>query len=498
MRVNTQEVHVVMTGSSLYNKDFAPVPPANRTWGIWNIAAIWIGMAVCIPTYMLAGSLVKEGMNWWQALLTILLGNLIVLIPMILNARAGTTYGVPFPVLIRSSFGTRGAVLAALLRGLVGCGWFGIQCWIGGEAIYQLLLQILPNLADSLYLGGFIDLNIAQASSFLLFWLLNIWVIYRGISTIRRLESWAAPFLLLLGLALLIWAWQKVGSIASILEASNRLTGQSDGDFWTIFWPSLTGMVGFWATLSLNIPDFTRYARNQKAQVWGQIVGLPATMVLYSFIGIAVTSATLLIFGEAIWNPVKLLGRFSHPLMIIVAMFGLSLATLSTNIAANVVASANDIANISPKRISFRMGGYITALVGILIFPWKLVADPHGFIFVWLIGYSALLGAIGGIMICDYYLVRKTRLNVAALFDSQGAYRGWNAPAWIALCFSLIPVLPGFLVEIGLVSSVSPLWSALYSYAWFLTFFLAFGIYWGCARYKSIQSQEGRKASYSR
>ena len=475
-----------IAASPLYNEDFAPIPQAKRKWGTWHVASIWIGMAVCIPTYMLASSLIKEGMNWWQALFTILLGNLIVLVPMILNARAGTKYGVPFPVLIRPVFGTQGAVLAALLRGLVGCGWFGIQCWIGGEAIYQLALLVSPALADSPYLGNPIGLNVAQTGSFLLFWLLNIWIIYRGIETIKRLESWAAPFLLLMGVGLLMWAWQKVGSMHAILEASHQLKGEQESDFWAIFWPSLTGMVGFWATLSLNIPDFTRYAHSQKAQIWGQIIGLPGTMVLYSFIGISVTSATLLIFGEAIWDPVALVGRFSHPVNVIISMLGLSLATLSTNIAANVVASANDIANIAPERVSFRLGGYITGLIGILIFPWKLAADPHGFIFIWLIGYSALLGALGGIMICDYYFIRKTHLNLAAMFDPKGAYRGWNFPAWVSFCLSLIPVIPGFLIQVGLLSSnsIPAFWSALYSYAWFITFFLAFGCYGLLAKLK--------------
>lgn len=486
MRQNKTDLWVAITGSSLYNEDFAPVPPEQRNWGTWNIASIWIGMAVCIPTYMIAGSLIREGMNWWQALLTVLLGNLIVLVPMVLNAHAGTKYRVPFPVLIRSSFGIKGAVLAALMRGLVGCGWFGIQCWIGGEAIYQLLLIFFPAWADSPALGSFIGLNLAEAGSFLLFWLLNIWIIYRGIGSIRRLESWAAPFLLLMGVGLLVWAWQKVGSLPAILDASGQLQEQSGRSFWNIFWPGLTAMVGFWATLSLNIPDFTRYARDQKAQVRGQMIGLPGTMVLYAFIGIAVTSATILIFGEAIWDPVQLLGRFTHPLIVLVSMLGLSLATLSTNIAANVVAAANDLSNLMPKKISFRLGGYLTALIGLLIFPWKLMADPEGYIFLWLIGYSALLGALAGVMICDYYLIRKTRLNVAELFNPSGPYRGWNRPAWIALIASLIPVIPGFLIQVGLLPAdgLPALWSSLYSYAWFITFFLSFGIYWMLYRLK--------------
>ncbi|TNE60292.1 MAG: nitrate reductase [Bacteroidetes bacterium] len=464
--------------SPLYSPDLAPVPAQKRNWDTWHFASLWISMAVCIPTYMLGGSMIREGMTWWQAMLTVLLGNLIVLIPMALNAHAGTKYGLPLPVLLRACFGTRGAVVAALLRGLVGCGWFGIQTWIGGEAIYAMLVVFFPDMAHSPELGS-LGLNATQAVCFLIFWILNMWIVYRGINTIRRLESWAAPFLLLMGGALLLWAIREVGSLEAILEASNRITGEEPGLFREIFWPNLTAMVGFWATLSLNIPDFSRYAKNQRAQVLGQALGLPATMALFSFIGIAVTSATLLLFGEAIWDPVQLLERFSSPVVILLSMIGLAIATLSTNIAANVVASANDIANIFPRKISFRTGGYITGLIGILIFPWKLLADPQGFIFTWLIGYSALLGALAGIMICDYYIIRGTRLQIPDLYKPKGRYGLWNRPAWIALGLSLAPVLPGFLAQMGLLEAkeMPGIFTNLYTYAWFVTFFLAMGIY---------------------
>ena len=469
-----------VSDSPLYSEDFAPVPASGRTWDKWNIAAIWVGMAVCIPTYMLASSLIEQGMNWWQALLTIVLGNIIVLIPMILNAHVGTKYGIPLPVFLRLNFGVDGAILAGLLRGLVACGWFGIQTWIGGAAIYQLLLAVVPGMANSLSLGDFIGINLAQFVCFLLFWLINMYIVYKGIDSIKKLETWAAPFLLIIGLVLLGWAWMEVGSMGKILDASYQLAAASDVDFWKIFWPSLTAMVGFWATLSLNIPDFTRYAKSQKDQVWGQIIGLPGTMAMYSFIGIAVTSATVLIFGEAIWDPVALLGKFDSPIVVIIAMLGLTIATLSTNIAANVVAPANSIANISPKKISFRMGGYITGIIGILIFPWKLLADPHGYIFVWLIAYSALLGALAGIMICDYYIIRKTELELAELFKADGIYKGWNWNAWIAFVLSILPVLPGFLATIQVISadSIGNFWMDVYSYAWFVTFFLSFFFYW--------------------
>lgn len=473
------ELHEDLSESPLYSEDFAPVPAAKRNWSVTNIAAIWIGMAVCIPTYMLAASLIDQGMNWWQAMITILLGNVIVLVPMVLNAHVGTKYGIPLPVFLRLNFGIQGSILASLLRGLVACGWFGIQTWIGGAAIYQLAIEFFPGLAESAWLGDFIGINLGQFICFMIFWVMNIYIIYRGIESIKVLETWAAPFLLLIGACMLAWAWWEVGSLGEILDASYTLSSDTDVDFWKIFWPNLTAMVGFWATLSLNIPDFTRYAKSQKDQVLGQALGLPTTMAFYSFIGIAVTSATVLIFGEAIWDPVQLLGKFDSTFVVILSMLGLTVATLSTNIAANVVAPANGIANIAPKKISFKMGGYITGVIGILIFPWKLLADPSGYIFTWLIAYSALLGAIAGIMISDYYIVRKTNFDLADLFKPDGPYKGWNKPAWLAFVISIIPVIPGFLVTVGFMSaeSAGPFLVNLYSYAWFVTFLLSFGLY---------------------
>jgi NCS1 family nucleobase:cation symporter-1 len=335
--------HADITGSRLYNEDLAPVPPGERSWGMWNIAALWVGMAVCIPTYTIAAGLISQGMSWTQALFTVTLGNLIVLAPMVLNAHAGTKYGIPFPVLLRSSFGTFGANVPALMRALVACGWFGIQTWIGGEAIYTLHAVIFgfdpAGPADLLPVLG---LSWGQLACFLLFWAINIGVIVAGIDTIKWLETLAAPFLLLIGVGLLWWGVGEAGGFGVVLSDATiaRVRGGLPGefDFWAVFWPNLTAMVGFWATLSLNMPDFTRYARSQRDQMLGQLVGLPTTMAFYTFIGIAVTSATVVIFGEAIWDPVQLLGRFDSPVVVGFSLFVLTLATLSTNIAANVVA----------------------------------------------------------------------------------------------------------------------------------------------------------------
>ena len=471
-----------VSDSKLCNDDLAPVPAAQRRWGALSFASLWISMAACIPTYMLASSLISGGMNWWEAVLTIFIANLIVLIPMILNAHAGTLYGIPFPVYCRAAFGTWGANIPALLRALVACGWFGIQSWIGGEAIYKIctvILHLAPAPATN-WLG----ITGGQFLCFLLFWSINMWVVWRGIDTIRWLLNIKAPLLIALGLLLLAWAYRTAGGFGPILSQPSQFEpGQPQaGKFFAYFFPALTGMIGFWATLSLNIPDFSRYAKSQRDQVIGQALGLPATMALYAFIGVAVTSATTIIFGKTIWDPVEVLTRFQNPAVLVLAMVALCIATLGTNIAANVVSPANDFAHLAPKKISFRTGGFITGIVGVIMMPWKLVADPTGYIFTWLIAYSALLGPIGGILIADYFVWRKRKLNLAALYQTTGEYQYSHGISWvaiIALITGALPSLPGFLVNIKILAatSVPPALTNLYNYAWFIGFGLAFTVY---------------------
>jgi NCS1 family nucleobase:cation symporter-1 len=410
---------------------------------MWHIAALWVGMSVCIPTYTLAGGMIEQGMSWWQAVLTVMLGNVIVLVPMILNGHAGTKYGIPFPVLLRASFGTVGANIAAMARALVACGWFGIQSWIGGFAIYQMLGAIgwIDLAADTSAIVG-LGITLKQLACFLAFWALNLVVILRGIDCIRWLESWAAPFLLLMGGVLLMWAIVRVDEVAALFSQGSRF--ESRGAFWRVFFPQLTAMVGFWATLSLNIPDFTRYCRSQRDQAVGQLIGLPTTMTLFCFIGIVVTQATVIVFGEAIRDPVALAARFDSTSIVVISLVAVTLATLSTNIAANVVSPANDFSNLAPRWISFRTGGVITCVVGIAIMPWRLYNDLSAYIFTWLIGYGALLGPIAGIMLCDYFLLRRTSLDREGLYDPRGPYAGVNGRALVALGVSVLPSLPGF------------------------------------------------------
>ncbi len=474
--------HETQSGA-LINADLAPVSAERRTWNWWHFCALWIGMSVCIPTYTLASGLIDSGMSWSQALWTIFLGNTIVLLPMLLNAHAGARYGIPFPVFARASFGVLGANVPALLRALVACGWFGIQTWFGGAALYQLAKQLWPGVATlPAVLPAGIGLSSGEALGFLVFWALNVWFIVKGTESIKWLESLSAPFLILVGLALLAWAYTKAGGFGPILSQPSKFA--TTPEFMRAFFPALTAMVGFWATLSLNIPDFTRYARSQRDQVIGQALGLPPTMTLYAFIGVAVTSATVLIFpdGKVVWDPVELLGRIGGPVTVLFSMLALSIATLTTNLAANVVSPANDFSNVAPRLISFRTGGLITAFVGILMMPWKLLATSQGYIFTWLIGYSALLGPIGGILIADYFVLRGRELDVDDLYRRGGRYEysgGFNPAALVALVAGVAPCVPGFLNAAFPTSfpDVASLWKSIYSYAWFVGFFVAGGLY---------------------
>lgn len=464
---------------SYTNEDLAVVPLDRRVWGVWNYAALWISMSLCIPTYMLASSLIEGGMNWWQAILTVFLGNAIVLVPMILNGDAGARYGIPFPVFARASFGIRGANIPAILRAIVACGWFGIQTWIGGFALFQMVRVWHPGFAELPAIFP-LGLETGPAITFFLFWCLNMFVVYKGIESIRKLLLFKAVFLPLAAFALLAWALVAAKGLGPILAQPSKFATSSE--FWAFFFPGLTGMVGFWATLSLNIPDFTRYAKSQHAQIVGQAIGLPPSMTAFAFIGVVVTSATTIVYGTTIWDPVQLAGKFDSPLLVTFAMLAVVISTLATNIAANIVSPANDFSNLAPSKIDFKIGGYLTGVVGVLILPWKLVSDPSGYIFTWLIAYSSLLGPIGGILIVDYYLVRKKILVVDELYSANGRYwygNGFNKNALIALVVGILPNVPGFLTQIHVLGkdAVPAFINGLYHWAWFVGFALSAAVY---------------------
>ncbi len=476
---------VELSEGALYNEDLAPTPMARRTWSTYTYAALWISMAHCIPTYMLAAGLIKAGMNWWQALVTILVGNVIVLGPILANSHPGTKYGIPFPVFARAAYGVMGANIPAVMRALVACGWFGINCWIGGKALDTFFTSLWGGWR-TLFGQGFAACTAqvpchgiawmfaghrgSEFVAFMLFWALNILIVFRGMELLRKVENMAAPYVLVMTGALVAWAIWRAHGLGSVMRAEGKFPTLAA--FWPVFVPSVTAMIGFWSTLSLNMPDFTRYGRSQREQAIGQIVALPTTMTVFAAMGVIITSASQDIYGEAIWDPVELVGRFESRLLVAISMFTVVVATLGVNIAANVVSPANDFANLAPRHISFKIGGLITGFIGILMIPWKLQEDPEGYIYRWLLGYSGGLGSIAGVLICDYWLIRRKKLHIADLYRRHGRYgkgaAGVNWPAVIATAAGCVLSWIGVLVP-GL--------KVLFDYAWFVGALVAAAVY---------------------
>lgn len=446
-----------LTGSIHYNDDLAPTQVKERTWSAANIAALWVGMAICVPTYTLGGVLTAYfGLSVMEALFTILLANIVVLVPLTLNAFPGTKYGLPFPVLLRSSFGIVGSNIPCLIRGLVACGWFGIQTMFGGLAVHLLLSELSSAWAS---LG-----SVGEVLGFFIFWALNIGVVLRGAESIKWLETLAAPLLLAVGVALMVWAGGKV-SLTEVL--STPASRPAEAGFFSYFFAGLTAMVGFWATLSLNIPDFSRFARSQRDQVVGQIIGLPLTMFFFSALGVVMTAASTALVGETISDPVTLIGRIDSPAWVIVAMVLIIIATLSTNTAANVVSPTNDFQNIAPKYINNTRGVLLTGIIGIVLMGWELLkklgwvvsdVSVESMYSNWLLGYSSLLGPIAGIMVVDYFLIKRQQLDLVSLYQTGGRYPLINKAGFLAF---FIPVL------LTLMSVTLNAMTWFYDYGWF-------------------------------
>jgi NCS1 family nucleobase:cation symporter-1 len=469
-----EELH----GSALYSEDLAPIAVAKRKWNTWDFAALWISMAHCIPTYTLASGMIVQGFTWGEALTVLALGNVIVLAPILLNSHPGTKYGIPFPVFARAAYGTVGSNLPALMRALVACGWFGINAWYGGQALHVFFASLWPDWLT--LLGSFNGYATTQWIAFLLFWGLNIVIIYRGMELVRRLERFAAPFVLVMTAFLVAWAIYKVGGFVTEGVATSNTAR---------FIPSLTATIGFWSTLSLNMPDFTRYGRSQREQVWGQVVALPSTMTVFGAMAIIITSATAVIFQlqQPIADPIDLAPHFENRLIIGIVMFTVVIATLAVNIAANVVSPANDFANAFPRFITFARGGLITGLLGIAMMPWELVKNPGRYI-GWLIGYSGSLGSVAGVLIVDYWVLRKTELDLRSLYVSDGAYRydnGWNwAAVWATVAGAIVALLGAFWEPMA----------PIYDWSWFVGFGLAGGLYWILMR-ERVHPRRGHLAS---
>lgn len=480
------ERHIVSNNMSsntqLWNEDLAPTTAAQRTWRWYHFASLWVGMVMCIPAYTLAASLIDSGMSGTQAVWTVFLANAIVLLPMLLIGHAGTKFGIPYAVLARSSFGTTGARLPALMRAIVACGWYGIQTWFGGEMIYTLLGVLLGHPIGGDKIAG-LGINGGQVVCFLAFWAIQFWYIVHGMDSIRKLETYTAPLKILICFVLLGWIYNKVGGFGPLLDQPSQFVegGKKAGQFWVVFWPSLTAMVGFWATLALNIPDFTRFAKTQRDQVLGQSIGLPVPMGLLAMLAVIVTSGTVVLYGKAIWDPVDLASRMTGA-AVLIALIILLIDTVSVNLAANLVGPAYDFSSLAPKQISYKVGGYITASIALVMMPWKVLESTQGYIFTWLIGYSALLGPIAGILIVDYYLIRKTELDVDQLYRDDGKYsygNGWNNAAIAAFVVGVLPNIPGFLNAAfpAAFPDVGAGFKTIYTYAWFVGIALSALVY---------------------
>ena len=458
-----------IANSPYANAELAPTRLPERTWTTYNYAALWMGMAHNIPSYLLAAGLVALGMNWLQAFLTITLGNLIVLVPLLLNSHAGTKYGIPFPVFARAFYGIRGANFPALLRAFIACGWFGIQTWIGGQAIYVIVGELFgKGWTDASAIGGH---PWTMWLSFAFFWVLQMGLIWRGIEGLRRFENWAAPLVTVAFLALMIAILVKAGGLGPILDQPSKLGWGSD--FWKIFPPALMGMIAFWATLSLNMPDFTRFGKGQRQQVWGQIIGLPTTMSFIALVSIITTSGTVLVYGTAIWDPVELTRRFENPVVVTIGLVMAILATMSCNVAANVVSPSYDFANALPRWLNFRTAGLVTGVVGVVIQPWRLISDPSIYIFVWLSFYGGLLASVAGVLIAGYWLIDRTNLFLADLYLADGRYwysAGWNWRGVVATLLGSLLAVGGAYSNPGAgpfpQDGLIPFLKPLYDYSW--------------------------------
>ena len=469
----------VAAPNPLANEDLLPTTQAQRHWAWKDYAALWVGMVVCVPTYTMASSMLDQGFTWQMAVWLVFLANLIVLVPMLLIGRVGPKYGIPFPVLARASFGVKGASLPAVLRGLVACGWFSINCYFGALALHGFLNILGMGLAGP---ADGQTISTSQFMCFLAFWAVHIYFIWKGPESIRKLEVIAAPLMIIASIVLVavllyrVPAGQLFNLPAKVVEGGPKT------------WAALTGLVGFWATLALNIPDFTRFAKSQKDQVIGQAVGLPLPMALFSMVGVIGFSASSILYGKAQLFPDGLLTQMGS-VAAGVGLLVILLANLTTNVAANLVSPSYDFSNLAPSKISFRTGGLIAAVIGLLFMPWKLLATSGGYLFTWLGGYGTLLGAIAGILLVDYYLVRRTELKVDDLYRRGGDYEysgGWNVQALVAFALGVLPCLPGYLAVSGVVdkASVAPLLLGLFDFGWFFSLAVAGTYYYLTAKKK--------------
>jgi NCS1 family nucleobase:cation symporter-1 len=488
---------------TLYNEDLRPIHPKMRTWKVRVYLTLWVAMCMNAATLTLAASLIALGMNWIQALMTIVLANLIVLIPMLLNSHVGAKHGISFPVFARAAYGVRGANLPAVMRGLVACGWFGIQTWFGGLGINLALgATIGPSWSEAppLDLGIIGTVPLTTLASYFVCLVAQVVIIYKGFESLRRFQAIAAPIVVGAVVMLIVVLLVKTGGdLGPVVSQPSQLGWGAH--FWLAVFPiSLMANIAFWSTLSLNMPDFTRFAENQQAQRRGQAWGLPTTMLVVSLMAIIATSLASQHYGVSaseLWNPDVLVSHFGNRIAVIVGALAIVVSSVQTNMAANLVSPALDFANAMPKFITFRRGVLVSVALGTLLLPWKLLASPEAYVFVWLGFYGGIMGAVGGILVADYWLVRRTELRVPDLFVLDGHYhfnRGWNVRAVIATAVGAFVAVGGAYSAVGAdgqktgpfpADGIVPLLRPVYDYNWVVAFLVAMATYWVLASHRS-------------
>ncbi|MCL2355266.1 MAG: cytosine permease, partial [Oscillospiraceae bacterium] len=460
----TNEIYSEVQTSKYYNNDLSPADLSKRTWGTYTFFSCWVGMNICIPAYQMASSAIAMGLSWWLSLVLVFSGNLIILIPMLLNSRAGIKYGITFPVYARSVFGIRGAQIPVIIRSVIGAAWTGILIWLGAESL-QVALELIFEPWQGFRYG--------QAVCYIFFWILNIGFTLGGSDVFKKLKEYSTPLLGLFCIGLSIWgirATYQAGYVA--IDAIRYLNISSNINVRQTITVFLVANISYYSTWAMNVSDLSRFAKNEKSHHIGIIVGLPLSMMLIAFCGIFVTGASKLIFGEPMWNPNDVVLAIGNRWGALFAAIAILLATLSTNVTTNILPPANGLTNLYPRKVSYKTGVIITGIIATAIQPWRLVADPSGYIYDWLSTYGILTGPFASILICDYFLFKKQTLSLVDLYSGHGSnywyYKGFNLRAILAWCFAVIPSIAGIFI--------APL-RVLRDYGWILSFVLGFIIY---------------------
>ena len=429
--------------SNVYSEDSKPLEDSQRDWTTWSMASLWIGIMVSIPVYMLAGGLIASGMSWIQSIFTIVLGHTLVMIPAVLLGHFGTKYGIGFPLLSKLVFGPKGNIFPTLIRAFLGCFWFGVQSWIGGTAINLIIIKIIPHFE-----GNFV----IQFISYIIFLIINTYIAFNGIKALKILEQFSAPILIILSLSVLIWAYKIAGGFSKIFNYSYL---NSDNNFIQIFFPALTSMIAFDSTIAINISDYTKNIKKQRQQVIGQFLGAPLMTAFIVFVGVCGTIGAQIKFGEMIWNPADLVAKFDNPIIVIIFSIFIIIATMTTNIPANLIPPCIIFSNIWTKLFTYKKAIFFVLAISIIVMPWKVLENPNNYIFEVNGALATFLGPMTGIYLSSYWYQYKTNICLFELYITDGGkyfyHNGWNIDAMTILFISTLTVLIGKFVKLPIL-----------------------------------------------